>query len=146
MLESVRQLLLRALPTFAVVAFLYFYLRATLFKPLEETLDRRKAATAGTRQSAGESLKRAEEKAAEYEEKLRAARAELYQEQEQLRKKWRSEQTAALAAAREKVEATLKEARARLAERKEEAAATLETASHALADRIVEAVVSGRSL
>ena len=145
MLESVRQLLLRALPTFAVVAFLYFYLKTMFFRPLEETLEKRKAATSGTRQSASESLGHAERKAAEYEERLRAARGEMYKEQEQLRKKWRDDQAAALAAARGTTDAQIKEARERIEDRKESAKAALDAESDALAERIAQAVLSGRS-
>jgi F-type H+-transporting ATPase subunit b len=143
MLENVRQLLLRALPTFFVVVILYFYLRSMLFKPLEETLEKRKAATSGTRGLASESFQRAEQKAAEYEEKLRAARGEIYKEQEQLRKKWRDEQAEAIAAAKQDTDGLIREARKRLAEREEADKANLETASHALADKIADTVLAG---
>jgi F-type H+-transporting ATPase subunit b len=146
MLESVQQLLVLALPTFIVVVLLYHYLRTVLFLPLEKTLDERKAATSGTRRAADESLKKAEQKAAEYEDKLRAARGEIYKDQEEIRRKWREEQTASMAEARTRTDSMIKEARQRLDERKAEAKAGLEAESETLAETIARTVLSGRSL
>jgi F-type H+-transporting ATPase subunit b len=89
-------------------------------------------------------LKRAEAKAAEYEEKLRTARSEIYKEQEEQRKKWRDGQTAELAGAREKTEALLKEAKASLTAQTVEAKAALAAESDSLAEQIAKSVLAGR--
>src|SRR4051812_3696492 len=99
-LHQLAQILLQGLPTFFLVLFLHFYLKSVFFKPLEKMLHERKEATEGARKQAADSLARAEAKAAAYEESIRAARSEIYQEQEALRRKWRDEQTAQLSDAR----------------------------------------------
>ena len=65
LLATVRELLVRAVPTFLIFTFLYLYLRSTLFGPLQKVLDEREAATSGTKKAADEALKKAERKAAE---------------------------------------------------------------------------------
>lgn len=142
--RQVGELVITALPTLFLFFFLYFYLRRFFFSKIERVLEERRAATAGTREAAGQSLKRAEAKAAEYEEKLRAARTEIYKDQEEVRRKWRDEQTAALAEARTKTDAQLAEARKTLEARTAEAKATLNNESEALAEQIARSILAGR--
>src|SRR3979411_2361134 len=99
-LHALGQVLLQGLPTFFLVLFLHFYLKSVFFKPLAKVLQERKEATEGARKQAAESLDRAAAKAAAYEESIRAARSEIYQEQESLRRKWREGQTDQLSDAR----------------------------------------------
>jgi F-type H+-transporting ATPase subunit b len=143
-LASLGALLLRALPTFFLVLLLHFYLKAIFFKPLEAALKERKAATSGVRKLAEEAIANAERKAAEYEAALRAARSELYKEQEAMRAKWREDQTAAVAQMRRQVEAQVAEARRRIQREQQEARASLESRSEALAEEIARAILSGR--
>ncbi|MEZ5356581.1 MAG: hypothetical protein R2762_28430 [Bryobacteraceae bacterium] len=143
LLATVRELLLRAVPTFLIFTFLYLYLRSTLFGPLQQVLDEREAATSGTKKAADEALKRAERKAAEYEEKLRAARAEIYKEQEEMRNRLRADQAAQLAAAKEKIDWKIREAAAAIEASKAEAIGRLDADSGAMADEIVTAILTG---
>ncbi|MEZ5402150.1 MAG: hypothetical protein R2729_20925 [Bryobacteraceae bacterium] len=143
LLATVRELLLRAVPTFLIFTFLYLYLRSTLFGPLQKVLDEREAATIGTRKAADEALRKAERKAAEYDEKLRTVRAELYKEQEEYRNRLRAEQAAELAAAKEKIDWRIREAVASMETNKQEALGRLDAESSSLADRIVSSVLSG---
>ena len=138
------ELINTALPTLFLLFFLYFYLRRFFFSRIVHVLDERRQATSGTRKAAGASLKRAEAKAAEYEEKLRAARSGIYKDQEEQRKKWRDEQAAALAEAREKTDRRVKEAKALLDVETAAAKASLAAQSDALAEQISKAILSGR--
>jgi F-type H+-transporting ATPase subunit b len=134
-------ILLRAVPTFLLVIFLNFYLKIVFFKPLEKVLHLRYQATEGARKLAKESLERAAAKTAEYQAAVRAAKAEIYQSQERLHQQLQEQETAALLAARQRVEAAIQEARADLAKDVSAAQATLATGSDALADQIAESIL-----
>ena len=135
-LHALGQILLGALPTLFIVLILHFYLKAMLFKPLEKILHERKMATEGAREAASLSLERAEKKAAEYEESLRAARNELYREHEEVRRKWRDEHTAKLSEARQHSDKLVLDARAKLESEANEVKAGLEQQARDLAHEI----------
>jgi hypothetical protein len=86
-------------------------------------------------------MERAAAKAAEYEGAMRAARAEVYQAQEQLHKQLQEREAADLAAARARADAVVKEAKASLAADAEAARATLDRDSDALAGLIAESIL-----
>ncbi len=144
LLSALRELLIAALPTLVLFLLVYFYLKTLFFPRLEKVLEERRQATSGTRKAADESLKRAEAKAAEYEEKLRAARSEIYKEQEAVRKQWRDEQAAAMAASREQSDVLLRDAKASLAAKTAEAKASLGRESESLAEQIAASILTGR--
>ncbi len=142
--RQVGELVITALPTLFLFFFLYFYLRKFFYARIIRVLDERRQATSGTREAAGKSLKHAEAKAAEYEEKLRAARTEIYREQEALRKKWRDEQAVALSEARDRTDVQIKEAKASLAVASAEAKTSLGAQSEQLAEQIAKSILAGR--
>jgi F-type H+-transporting ATPase subunit b len=144
-LRAVGQILLQALPTFFLVLFLHQYLRAVFFKPMARVLAERSEATEGARRKAAESLQRAEAKVAAYDESLRAARNDLYREQEEVRRQWREQQTAQIADARAKAGEMVKSAKSQLAGEAEEAKASLEANSRMLADQITQTILQRRS-
>ena len=144
-LHQLGQVLLQGLPTFFLVLFLHFYLKSVFFKPLAKLLHERKEATEGARKQAAESLERAAAKAASYEESIRAARSEIYQEQENLRRKWRDEQTAQLTDSRKRAEVTVKSAKADILVQAQEARQSLSAHSQALANEITEAILQRRA-
>jgi len=144
-LHALGQVLLQGLPTFFLVIFLHFYLKAMFFKPLEKVLHARKEATEGARKQAAESLERAAVKAEAYEESIRAARSEIYQEQEALRRKWRDEQTAQLNDARKRSEVLVKTAKDDLLLQAQEARQSLAANSQALAAQITESILQRRA-
>ncbi len=86
-------------------------------------------------------LARAAAKAAEYEVALRAARAEIYEEQARMHKRLQEEAAAQIAEARRRAEAAIEEAGRQIAREGEAARASLERESDALADQIVEAIL-----
>lgn len=143
-LNALGGLLLKALPTFILVVALHFYLRAVFFRPLERALRQRHEATEGVRMLAETSLQKASDKAGQYEEALRAARAEIYREQEQMRREWQQEHATAVQQARANAEAVIQEARFRLAAEAEEARRMLDAESRALGAQIADAVLRRR--
>jgi len=141
MLHDLGQLLLRALPTFLLVVALNFYLKYVFFKPLEKTLQKRHDATEGARKLAAESLERAAARTREYEAALRAARAEVYEAQEQAHRELASRQDAELLAARQRNEQRVRAAQERLSQETESLKRELATTSDMLANQIADAIL-----
>lgn len=144
-LNALGGILLRALPTFFLVLFLHFYLKKMFFQPLERVLAERRAATEGAREAAEASLAKAGALAAQYEEALRTARAEIGKQNEDLRQKLLEEQVQAIEAARAQARAAVEAARAEIAREAEAARAGLRAESEALAAQIASRVLAGRA-
>lgn len=143
-IAALGELLLKALPTFLLVVALFFYLKAVYFKPMAKVLKERYDATEGARKLAEAGFARANQKTAEYEEALRAARAEIYREQEQFRQSLRQDHAQAVQDARRSGDAAVKEAQARLAAELEGAKATLQAQSDSLAEQITDSILRRR--
>jgi F-type H+-transporting ATPase subunit b len=143
-LRALGQILLQALPTFFLVLFLHYYLKAMFFGPLQRILEQRRQATEGAREAAAQSLQRAEAKAADYEAKIQAARNEIYREQEEIRNRWREEQSAQVLEARRRAEALVKDSKTELAAQAAETRQTLSGTAQSLADQITEAILRRR--
>jgi F-type H+-transporting ATPase subunit b len=144
-LHDLGRILLNAVPTFLIVGFLILYLRSMFFAPIAKILQRRYDETEGARAAAEESMRQAELRVAEYEEKLRAARNELYAEQEKAFRQLEQENARNLEAAKREAEAQILRARAQLQEQVDESRRTLEAQTSELADRIVSRVFEGRA-
>jgi F-type H+-transporting ATPase subunit b len=140
-IQALGGILLNAIPTVVLLVILHFYLKAMLFRPLEKTLKQRQELTEGARKSAESSRETARRKADEYEIKLRDARAAVYKEQEETRKRWLEDQAAQVAQARARNEASVKDAKHALASDAAAARQTLMETSSALADRIATSVL-----
>ena len=140
-LSQLGGILLRAIPTFLLVVFLHFYLKAVFFRPLQNTLQRRFEATQGARKMAEHSLERAAAKTAEFEAAIRAARGQVYHEQEQLHKELQEQQARELKAARHEAEELVRQAKAELAQDVESAKTSLVRESQRLADEITESIL-----
>jgi F-type H+-transporting ATPase subunit b len=144
-LKALGDILIKALPTLFLVLLLHFYLKRMFFKPLEKVLHARYEATEGARKQADLSLDKARVKSAEFEEALRAARSEIWREQEETRRKQRQEQLAAVTQARDKVSQMVKEAQQQIAAEASTTRQNLIAESEALADQIVKGIVEGRA-
>jgi len=144
-LQSLGGILLKSIPTIVFLIILHFYLKAVLFGPLDRILKQRRELTEGARKVAQDSLAAAARKADEYEAKLRDARAVVYKEQEEMRKRWLEEQGDEVTQARTRMEASVKTAREALAADAAAAQASLKDASSTLADQIAETVLGRRS-
>ncbi len=140
-LHQLGDILLKALPTFLLVILLTFYLKAVFFKPLENVLRKRYKATEGARMLARKSLDRAAQKTAEYEAAMRAARAEVYQSQEQLHRQLQESEAQQLAAARQSAEAAIDQAKKDLSNDVEVAKGSLQRDSDLLANEIADSIL-----
>ena len=143
-LADLGKLLLRAVPTFLLVLVLHFYLRRIFFHPLDRVLEARREATKGARSAAEASLEQATQRTAEYESAIRAARGEIYKEQEETRRRWREEQASAVEQSRRNAAETIKQARAQIADEATQAKLLLANESERLASEIAEAILAGR--
>ncbi|HMD49232.1 MAG TPA: hypothetical protein VKG79_09050, partial [Bryobacteraceae bacterium] len=99
-LQQLGGLLLKAIPTVILLLIVHFYLKFMFFRPLQKVLDERKRATEGTKEKAGQLLAKADQTHTAIESALRKAREEIYQEQEEARKVWTSDQAVRLDQAR----------------------------------------------
>lgn len=141
-LSALGGILLQALPTFFLVMVLYLYLRRTFFRPLGKVLAERREATEGARWRAEEMLQKAEQKAAEYEAQLQAARAEIYRGIEAERHQAVEAQAARVKEARDQAGAQVREARARIAQDVAEAKQSLSAQAETLSEQIVRVVLA----
>jgi F0F1-type ATP synthase membrane subunit b/b' len=144
-LRALGGILLRAVPTFLLVVFLYFYLKKMFFQPMERMLRQRFELTEGARKLAEQALARASARTSEYEAALRAARSEIYQAQEQFYRQLQDSQSAQIAAARESAEAAVHSAKAQLARDVEAAKLSLAQASELLAGEIADSILTGNA-
>jgi F-type H+-transporting ATPase subunit b len=144
-LQALGGILLKAIPTVVLLIILQFYLKAVLFGPLDRVMKERRKLTEGARELAEASLAAATRKADEYEAKLREARAAVYKQQEDIRKRWLDEQAQQVAEARTLSESTVKTAREAIAQDAAEARKSLQDTSAAVADRIVTTVLGKRA-
>ena len=140
-LHALGGILLNALPTFLLVVFLHFFLKAVFFKPLEKVLHQRYEATEGARKLAEEALARAAARTAEYEAAMRAARGEVYQAQEAVHKRLEEKAAAELHAARSRADETVKNAKDQLAVDAAAARESLAQQSEALANQIADSIL-----
>jgi F-type H+-transporting ATPase subunit b len=140
-LQALTGILLNAIPTFLLVVFLHFFLKGVFFKPLEKVLRQRYEATEGARQQAEKALARAAARTTEYEAAMRAARAEVYQAQEQIHKQLEDRQAAALHAARSRAEESIQKAKDALAADAAGAKAGLAQQSETLATQIADSIL-----
>ena len=142
-LHALGEILQKASITVVLLILLHFYLKAVLFKPLDRVMEERRKLTEGARETAEASLAAATRKADEYEAKLRDARAAVYKQQEDIRKRWLEEQAQQVAEARARSESTVKAAREAIAQDVAAARKSLQDTSAAVADQIV-ATILGR--
>jgi len=142
-LQDLADLVLAAVPTIVLVVVLHIYLKAVFFRPLDKVLAQRDAATKGAIRDAEASLKRAEEKAEEYETALRNARSEILQAQEAERQRLRREQGDAVIAARKRGSALIEDARKKIGAEADSARQALAGDTERLAGQIVANVLKG---
>ncbi len=144
-LQALGRILLNGLPTFFLVILLHFYLKRTFFRPMEKTLTARFDATEGARKAAEQSLQEADKRIAEYQASIRAARGEIYLEQEKLRKELQERQAAQLETARQDAAVRLTHAKAEIEAETANARQTLAAQSDLLANEIADSILQRRA-
>ena len=141
LVDQVAQLLIGAVPTvflFIVLVLCYQYL---VQKPLTRTLGERRARTEGAIEDAHRAIAQAETRAAEYANKLRQARAEIFKIREQRIKQWNAERDAALDQARKAAGLQVNQAKAQLEAEAGNARQAIQASAADLANLVVRAVL-----
>lgn len=144
--QALAGILLRAIPTVILLLVVHFYLKRMFFRPLGEVLAKRRAANEGLRESAQALLAKAGQQANSIEERLRSAREEIYQEQEESRRRWIAEQTRRLEEARHQARALIHQSRLELEAETASAKRELAAAAGSLADQIARSLLERRPL
>jgi F-type H+-transporting ATPase subunit b len=142
-LQALTGILLKAIPTVIILVLLHNFLKLVLFGPVEKMLKERDSLTHGARKAAEQSLANAERKTAEYEAQFRDAKAVVYKEQEETRKKWLDDQTAQMVKAKSEADAQLAATKKEIVAEAAAAKAELAQSSQTLADQITTQVLSG---
>ncbi len=143
-LQALTEILLKAIPTIIILVILHQFLKAVLFGPIDKMLKERDSLTHGARKAAEQSLANAERKTAEYEAQFKDARAVVYKEQEETRKKWLSDQTEQMARAKANADARLATAKKEILAETAAAKVELQQSSQTLADQIATSLLAGR--
>jgi F-type H+-transporting ATPase subunit b len=144
LLQDLTAILLKAIPTIIILVILHQFLKAVLFAPTEKMLKERDALTGGARKAAEQSLANAERKTQEYEAQFRDAKAVVYKEQEETRRKWLSDQGEQMARAKSDAEARAAAAKKEIVAETAAARADLQQSSQTLADQIATSLLAGR--
>jgi len=139
--QQVGALLLGAVPTILLFVLLVAAYQMLVQGPLNRVLAERRARTEGAVENAHKAIADAEAKAAEYADKLRLARAEIFKMREQRAKQRNAEREAALDAARKAAGAKASEARAEIDTETERARQAIEGSAGELANQVVRAVL-----
>lgn len=143
-LQALTGILLKAIPTVIILVLLHNFLKLVLFGPVEKMLKERDSLTHGARKAAEQSLANAERKTAEYEAQFRDAKAVVYKEQEETRKKWLTDQAEQMSKAKADADAQLAGARKAIIADAAAAKAELAQSAQSLADQIATSLLAGR--
>jgi len=139
------ELFLGAVPTVLILIVLYFILKSLFFKPLLAVLAEREKRTAGAQKAAETAQAAAADKIKQYQEALKQARAKVYAEQEEARKKLLDERAALLKASRNLAASEVSAAKEKVARELIAAKRELETGAPQLAAEIAKRVMEAAS-
>jgi F-type H+-transporting ATPase subunit b len=140
-LRQLGELLLGAVPTVILLALLYALYTFIVHKPLQRVLEERHAKTEGAVEKARADIAAAEARTAEYEQKLREARATVFRAQEARRQAALQTRTNAVHDARAKAEAQVVAAKKSIEADRVVAESGLQKEAAALAQEIMRRVL-----
>src|SRR5260370_9870224 len=140
-LRQLGELLLSSIPAIFGLLIVWAAYRLIVYTRLQQVLAERQARTEGAIQAAQEEIAAAEERTADYERRVREARAQIFLAQEAHARRTMEERSEALAEARKTADAMVKDARAQLEKEVLSAKASLQKQAESLADEIIETVL-----
>ncbi len=147
-LHQLGELLLGAVPTVILLALLYALYTGIVHKPLRRVLAERRAKTEGAVEKSRADIAAAEARTAEYEQRLREARASVFRAQEARRQAALQARSHAVNEARNKAHAQVQAAKQAIEADRVAAQAGLQKDAAALAEeimrRVLQPVGSGR--
>jgi F-type H+-transporting ATPase subunit b len=141
LLSQLGNLLLHAVPTAVLFAILWFAYRQILDKKLVAVLAERRERTQGAMEKARADISAAEARSAEYERRIREAKAAMYAAQQARRQRKLEEKAAAVTEARKAAQARAEATREALNTELTRAKAALQPKLDALVDQIMRVVL-----
>jgi F-type H+-transporting ATPase subunit b len=140
-LNELGGLVLGSVPTIVLFLLLVAAYGALVRRPLDRILAERRARTSGAVEQARLAIAKAESETTAYEEKLRAARAEIFQLRDQKLKQWSAEREAALAQVRQHTQERVRAARQEIEQSAQETRLQIVGVSDELSSRVLKAVL-----
>ena len=140
-LQAIERYLIGAIPTAALFIVLVIAYQFLVQGPLTAVLAKRRALTEGAMEDARKAIAEAEAKTAEYAERLRLARADVYKLREQRVRQWSAERDSALDAARKAAGEKVRQAKAEFDVEAASARKVIQSATADLAGLAVRAVL-----
>ena len=140
-LNQLGGLVLGSVPTMVLFVLLVVAYGVLVRRPLDGVLAERRARTTGSVEQAGVAISVAEAKTAEYEDRMRKAKVEIFAAREQRLKQWNAERDQALAQARGATGDKVKAAKAEIEQSVAVARQQIEGMSAELSDQIMRAVM-----
>ena len=140
-LKQLGELLLGAIPTVIMLTLLYAFYTAIVHRPLKRVLDERHNKTEGAVEKSKADIAAAEARTAEYEQRLREARATVFRAQEAKRQAAMQARANAMNEARSKAHAQVQGAKADIEKDRAAAEQGLQGEAAALAQEIVRRVL-----
>jgi len=141
-LHQLGELLLGAVPTVILLALLYALYTSIVYKPLRRVLEERRSKTEGAVEKSRADIARAEARTAEYEQKLREARAAIFRSQEARRQAAQQTRGKAVAEAHGRAQAQVQAAKKDIESDRLGAQSGLEAEVAALAKEIMRRVLA----
>jgi F-type H+-transporting ATPase subunit b len=140
-LNQLGELVLGAVPTMILFILLVIAYGFLVRRPLDRVLAERRARTLGAVEQARTAIAAAEAETSAYEEKLRAAKAEIFQARDKKLKQWNAEREAALGLVRKHTQERIQGARQEIEQSAQDARLHIVSQSEDLSSRILNAVL-----
>jgi F-type H+-transporting ATPase subunit b len=140
-LRQIGELLVNSIPTIISVLVLWTAYRFIVHGKLRQVLEQRHALTEGAIERAQQEIATAEKRTAEYEQRVREARSQIFKTQQANRLRVMDERNAALAQARKNAGEMVKQARAAVEKDTIGAKAVLKQQANVLADQVIATIL-----
>jgi F-type H+-transporting ATPase subunit b len=140
-LNQLGELVLGAVPTMILFILLVAAYGFLVRRPLDRVLAERRARTSGAVEHARGAISKAEAETAAYEEKLRAAKAEIFHARDLKLKQWNAEREAALAQVRQHTQERVRGARQEIEQSAHDARLQIAGMGDDLSARVLKAVL-----
>jgi F-type H+-transporting ATPase subunit b len=141
LLNQLGGMVLGSVPTMILLVLLVIAYGFLVRRPLDAVLVKRRALTVGAVEQARSAMSAAESETSAFEEKLRAARAEIFAARDRRLKQWAEEREAILAEAKAATASRVDMARMELEKSAAEAREQIEAMSGELSAKILKAVL-----
>jgi F-type H+-transporting ATPase subunit b len=140
-LHTLGQLVLGSVPTMILFILLIAVYGFLVRRPLDRVLAERRLRTTGAVEQARGAMAAAEAETTAYEDKLRRAKAEIFQAREQKLKQWNAEREQALGEVRQATQQRILAARVEIEQSAGTARQQIEAVSAELSTRILKAIL-----